>query len=190
MPRSILLLGAVLLVAGLMRVVTLGDEPETIAYMGMKGCICHKAKRYGNQVKHWKEKDPHSKAYESLRTDESKAVAARMGITDPLIDERCTKCHATAAGVSEDMRGSLTLEDGVTCESCHGPGSKYCKKKIMSDREQAVANGLRLLKDSEERTKVCGDCHNENVPKEFYKKRDFVKDWEPFRHMLPAPKAE
>lgn len=174
-----------------MLIVTVGQENEApLAYVGMKGCVCHKLKSLGNQVGHWKEKDPHAKAYESLQGEKSKKLCGEMGIADPLTDKRCAECHMTAFGVAAERLGSLTPEDGVTCESCHGPGERYSKKEIMNDRDAAVASGLILLQDSDQRKKVCGKCHNEKVPKEFSKTLDFVKDWEPYKHKLAPPEAE
>jgi hypothetical protein len=48
---------------------------------------------------------------------------------------------------------------GVQCESCHGPGKDYRKKKIMIDPELSAAKGL--LPQSE---KVCVVCHNDESP--------------------------
>jgi len=183
--KGLICLGCGMLVVALTFVVTMGQEESPPAYVGMKGCVCHKLKSLGNQVGHWQEKDPHAKAYESLKSEESKKVAAQMGIKDPTADKRCLECHATASVAPEDQRVNLKMEDGVSCEGCHGPGSKYCKKQIMIDRERAVARGLVVIKTPEQRQKVCGRCHNKDVPKEFYKELDFVKDWEPVKHTLP-----
>ncbi|MEW6356632.1 MAG: multiheme c-type cytochrome [Planctomycetota bacterium] len=174
-----------MLVAVMTFIVAGGEEESRPTYVGLKGCVCHKLKSLGNQVGHWKEKDPHSRAYESLKSEKARKTAEQMGVQDPMTDKRCVECHATAFGVSEAQRGDLKMEDGIACEGCHGPGSKYSKKPIMIDREEAIAKGLVILVAPEQRQKVCGRCHNKNVPKEFYKERDFVKDWEPIKHSLP-----
>ena len=175
------LLGSVL-------VITLGQDADQPTYVGLKGCVCHKLSTYGNQIGHWKEKDPHAKAYELLKGEKSKEVAGKIGIADPLKDGRCLRCHATAFVAPEAQRANLAMEDGVSCEGCHGPGSKYHNKQVMSDRKLAVANGLIPLKESDARTKLCSGCHNEkDVPEAFYKERDFDKDWAPLNHPLAKP---
>ena len=55
----------------------------------------------------------------------------------------------------------LDPADGVQCESCHGPGREYRKKKIMSDREKALAKGLW---DVGEDPAICTSCHNPESP--------------------------
>ena len=59
------------------------------------------------------------------------------------------------------MAYDLETADGVQCESCHGPGRDYRKKKIMSDVEKARAKGLW---DAENDAAICTACHNEKSP--------------------------
>ena len=98
--------------------------------------------------------------------------------------EQCLKCHVTAYGEdpSKFARRPLAHEDGVQCESCHGPGSLYRKKKIMSDREKAVAAGMW---EADKDDKICAACHNEDspvVPEEGF---DFAKLREGIQHPIP-----
>src|SRR5690242_9612694 len=65
-------------------------------------------------------------------------------------DARCTVCHAPAV-----EQGA----QGVTCETCHGPGRLYAQSFIMRDRELARAVGLV---DVGERT--CTACHTDSAP--------------------------
>jgi hypothetical protein len=55
----------------------------------------------------------------------------------------------------------LDAEDGVQCESCHGPGSDYKKKKTMADHAKSVAAGM-WEPDKDE--KICLNCHNDQSP--------------------------
>jgi hypothetical protein len=59
----------------------------------------------------------------------------------------------------------------VQCESCHGPGADYRKKKVMSDRDRAKANGLW---SPEKNPAVCMTCHNHKSP-----------TFDPMRYALP-----
>jgi len=50
------------------------------SYVGVGKCkMCHKSKAKGDQYGIWL-KSAHSKAYETLASDESKAVAAKLGL--------------------------------------------------------------------------------------------------------------
>jgi cytochrome c5 len=50
-------------------------------------------------------------------------------------------------------------EDGVGCESCHGPGKKYLAKTTMQDHAKAVAAGMVYPADQS-----CTLCHNDQSP--------------------------
>jgi hypothetical protein len=78
----------------------------------------------------------------------------------------------TAHGVAADkLAYELDPADGVQCESCHGPGANYRKKKIMSDRDEAIAKGLWKADEDEA---ICTACHNAKSP-----------TWDPKRFALP-----
>jgi hypothetical protein len=159
-------------------------EPQ---YVGEKKCrSCHRKKRIGNQYRAWKE-GRHSQAFASLKGEEALEIARERGLTSPPREaEECVKCHVTAFGEhpSEFARKPLAHEDGVQCESCHGPGSRYRKKKIMSDHAKAVAAGM-WEPDKDE--KICTSCHNEGSP--FWDPAvgfDFEKSKEKIAHPIPA----
>jgi YD repeat-containing protein len=138
-------------------------------YTGFKKCkSCHKKEAIGNQIGVWME-SKHAKAYETLATEKSKKWAAEAGVGDPQTDERCIKCHSTAHGVPDDMVSKkFDRTAGVQCESCHGPGKDYRKKKIMIDHDKAVEKGLILPTAA-----VCTTCHNDESPA-----------WDPKRYTL------
>ena len=112
-------------------------------FVGAKKCkTCHKKEPIGNQYGWWLD-SKHAKAFESLSTDKAKKWAAEAGIEDPQTDERCFKCHVTAHGAKPKLVSEKVVQaDGVQCEACHGAGKDYRKKKIMIDRDQALAKGL------------------------------------------------
>ncbi len=106
---------------------------KTYKYVGVKKCnICHKLKKYGNQAAIWS-KEKHSKAYETLASDESKKIAKKLGIKgDPQKAKECLECHTTAGTKDKKLLAtSYKIEEGVGCEACHGPGSVYKKMTIM-----------------------------------------------------------
>lgn len=151
-------------------------------YMGVSKCaMCHKSKARGDQFDQWKG-TAHASAYANLAGDAAKKVAKEKGIDDPQKSPKCLKCHVTAYGVDKDLLAeSFNMEDGVQCETCHGPGSDYMKLSIMKDKEKAMAAGL-IIPGKE----LCVTCHNEESPT--FVKFDFEKMFPKIAH--PIPKSE
>ncbi|MBI2441414.1 MAG: cytochrome C554 [Lentisphaerae bacterium] len=145
----------------LLRVVaSIAGEPDAANYVGPRMCgACHKKDDTGNQFKLWQESQ-HAKAFERLATPEAKEAGKKVGVDNPQTSGKCLKCHATAYNFTESAATQkIKPEDGVTCESCHGPGKNYLKKDVMENREQAVAGGLIYPA-----SKNCERCHNSEAP--------------------------
>lgn len=155
-------------------------------YGGVITCKpCHLTPKSGAQFKIWSA-EKHSKAFETLKTPAAKEAGKKMGIDDPATSEKCLKCHVTAFGVDAKMKGpKLTLEEGVSCEACHGPGSAYKGQKLMKDIYDGKVAGAKygLIEPTEA---VCVTCHNKESPtfKGFNYKEDVAK----IAH--PVPKAQ
>jgi hypothetical protein len=134
------------------------EERDASKYVGLKMCkMCHKKEATGNQFGKW-EAGPHSKTYETLGSDEAKAVGAKLGIDNPQESPKCLKCHSTAYHWTEKIQTEkVKVEDGVVCESCHGPGKNYKSKSVMKDKAAAIAKGMIYPA-----TKSCELCHNES----------------------------
>ncbi len=77
-------------------------------------------------------------------------------------------------------KGKYADTEGVGCEACHGPGSDYKSKKIMTNPEAHEAAGLMIVKTAE----ACAKCHNEESPT--FKDFDFEKRWAEIAHPVPA----
>jgi hypothetical protein len=136
-------------------------EPK---YVGAQDCgRCHKKELMGDQLAAWKKGD-HAKAMDALKSEEAKKIAKERGLTvPPDQSDDCVRCHATAHGLkpAQIFKKPLAIADGVQCESCHGPGSEYRKKTVMSDHKKAVAAGMWEPGENE---KVCTACHNKDSP--------------------------
>jgi hypothetical protein len=119
---------------------------QNYKYIGAAKCkICHKKAETGEQYKKWAA-GPHAKAMESLKGDEAK-------------DPKCLKCHSTVGTVDAKLIASAKVIEGVSCESCHGPGSAYKSATVMKKQELSLAKGLIIPEE-----KVCKTCHNEESP--------------------------
>ena len=115
-------------------------------YIGAAKCkVCHNKPNKGEQFNKW-EAGPHAHAMESLKGAEKE-------------DPKCLKCHSTAAAIDKSLNGGIKVEEGVSCEACHGPGSVYKSATIMKNRELALTKGMIMPEE-----KVCKTCHNEESP--------------------------
>lgn len=148
-------------------------------FVGASKCsLCHKKPEKGEQYGIWMG-SKHAKAYETLGTPEAKAAGAKVGVDDPQKSGKCLKCHSTAYWFSEEkVTEAITVEEGVSCESCHAPGKDYMKKSTMEDKDAAIAAGL-VIPDEQ----TCKKCHNEESPN--YKPFTFAEFWEKVKHPLP-----
>jgi len=154
------------------------DEPTIIGTPKCK--MCHKAKT-GDQFKIWSESS-HANAFETLKSEASVAIAKEQGLGNPWEEPACLKCHVTQAFLGAELHAKTKYvpEEGVGCEACHGAGSAYKSKKVMQDREAAVAAGLKLEAESN-----CIQCHNEESPT--FKEFDFEARWAEIAHPIPEP---
>jgi len=119
--------------------------PEGQTYIGAKRCAsCH-----FEAFLSWKQ-TAHAKAFEVLTPKYQK-------------DEKCLKCHTTALGEPTGYKDGVMVLAGVTCETCHGPGSKH---EEVSQPFTTVKNlppaQEKLVRDSIWRNlprNVCIECH-------------------------------
>jgi hypothetical protein len=79
-------------------------------------------------------------------------------------NQTCMSCHGTVISGKEARES----EDGVSCESCHGPGSAYKDPHSEGDpklgvnrpgRIKALQLGMVELKNLDNRAKACVRCH-------------------------------
>ena len=159
-PRSILLVCIAAATSTLIAATSFADARDPANYVGVKMCgICHKKDDSGNQLAKW-QAGPHAKAFDTLGTPAAKDIAKKLGIDDPQKSGKCLQCHSTAYNFTESVATEkIKPEDGVTCESCHGPGKKFMTKTVMEDRAQAITAGLIYPA-----TQSCTMCHNDKSP--------------------------
>jgi len=126
--------------------------------------VCHAKEKLGDQTASWKQ-GPHAKAFTSLQSDKGKEIGAKNGVTDPATSPKCLKCHSTAYGFSEaPVTDLIKVEEGVTCQTCHGPGESYNPKERHDSKkkvERAVKKYGFIIPTKEN---TCARCHNESNP--------------------------
>jgi hypothetical protein len=196
MTNRILLLGFILTIIVIIAAFILPDNnqtsdqiayaaPPTMAneaqYIGVAQCvICHRTDAQGRQEAIWRE-SLHARAFETLKTDQSVAIAREMGITAaPHEASECLVCHATGWDLPAERLGNrFNIEDGVQCETCHGAGSEY-RAIHGRDPEAGKARGLIVGRGDAD---ACIACHNEKSPT--YKGFDFERDMARIAHPVP-----
>lgn len=133
---------------------------KAFSYVGLKKCKpCHLKYQYTK----WKD-DPHAKAYAELASPKSLEVAKKLSLKgEPQKSAQCLSCHVTAYGIVDSLKKDVTLEEGVSCEGCHGPGSSYWPMTVMKELAAGKADPkvVGLWAQTEE---MCKKCHNEKSP--------------------------
>lgn len=122
----------------------------------------------GGEHSTWADSDPHRRAYRVLFNEDSVRISRNLRRTMPAHeDASCLKCHA----LDEDKHytgeklDDRNLSDGVTCDSCHGPSTKWNSLhyqswwKGLTDREKFDEYGFVPTKDPVARVLNCAQCH-------------------------------
>ena len=153
---------------------------QTYKYIGADKCkLCHNKAASGEQYNKWLKTDKHSQALKSLSSKASLDYAKSNGIADPSKEAKCLKCHSTFDAVDPKLRAGIFATEGVSCESCHGPGSAYKAIPIMRSHDLAIKNGL-IVPDKQ----LCLTCHNKENP--FYKEFNYEASLAKVNHPNPA----
>lgn len=130
-------------------------------HMGVATCAasqCHGsvAPRDGvqqNEYVVWTQDDPHSRSYQTLQSDASKRIAAKLGIASAEAAAICLDCHAD--NVPSSRRGEkFSIADGVGCESCHGGSEQW-----LSSHDDGDSSGMYPTAEADARAAVCLSCH-------------------------------
>lgn len=143
-------------------------SPAAVAdgeFIGHGKCkMCHNKASTGEQYLKWTEMK-HAKAFESLSSDKAKEYAAAAGLSAPPSESaQCLRCHVS--GYDADAAAfhpALAKENGIQCETCHGPGEEhYAFGKAMMKEDEVPEDEPRhiIVPDSS----VCEQCHNAESP--------------------------
>jgi len=155
---------------------------QPYGYEGTQVCgMCHKTEKRGLQLEIWKG-SAHANAFKTLQTSEADKIAAEKGLTGKAAEAKeCLKCHVSGNDVDKALLGAkFKMEDGVQCETCHGPGSAYKSMAVMKSRAESIKKGLTDLSDI---AKSCVKCHNPESPT--YKEFKFDEMWAKIAHKVP-----
>jgi hypothetical protein len=161
------------------------DDVAPAIYYGAKHCSgCHNTKEFPNpafdasknhvkldEFGTWK-LDKHGSAYENLKASSlGKDMGRRLGNLD-VTDRKtgCLGCHSASAEEMSLRRAgdAFQLQDGVSCENCHGPAEKWegehsQQKWRKNSAEQKAKLGMNDMRDPVRQAEKCLSCHVGNV---------------------------
>jgi hypothetical protein len=148
---------------------------EGAQFVGAVGCrssSCHGgAGEKRSQYITWSQKDFHTKAFAILLNARSAQIAEGAGLTSAPASARCTVCHSPFASVSQSRLGpNARIDEGVSCESCHGAASGWLRGHTRSDWTYAnrVSAGMHDLRNLSARANACVACH-QNIDSDILK---------------------
>ena len=161
------------LVVFLFAAATFGQNTPVGKYNGPGGCAsssCHGSiqprqvtRISQNEYSIWVAQDKHARAYQVLSNAVSLRIGKILNIGPPDHAPKCLACHAL--NVPTDQRAqTFELDDGVSCESCHGPASAWLGPHTLKDWDaksgaKKAELGMRDLGDLAVRSHVCLRCH-------------------------------
>ena len=120
-----------------------------------------------NEYVTWQKHDKHANAYKVLGNEQSQIIAKHLGIGSPQNEAQCLKCHSTYVPAAKNRGDKYQVEDGVTCEACHGAAGAWLSSHTTREATHAknVELGMPDLVPLEHRTKLCLSCHHGNEEK-------------------------
>ncbi len=162
----------ILIVAGIL--MTAPDIFSQHSTIGPGGCGLGQSNCHAADNDWWKD-DDHKFTVESIYEDFDRysLIADRAGVgADKMMNgsSDCMKCHATVVSGNE----ADEVEEGVSCESCHGPGGGYKDPHQTGEAKDGYQRtgyleGLKLgmfeMSNLKVRAEVCVGCHYINDEK-------------------------
>ncbi|MBN1417205.1 MAG: hypothetical protein JXP34_00420 [Planctomycetes bacterium] len=151
-----------------------GSAPR--AYAGVEHCrSCHPS-----AYRAW-EGSKHARSFVALGTEGGRKVAREPGATTGMPTAKmmavCSPCHAKGMEIPKEKRAKrFHPEDGVQCESCHGPRGEKDGRAMPcgAPEDPAYERGLE----------GCMDCHLHQPTHEVLGRKpfDLEKGWEKIIH--------
>ena len=146
---------------------------KALGVVTCSGSTCHGAARPLNDSKvmqnefiTWHRDDHHARAYRSLLGEQGQKIARNLGLASAADAPECLSCHTNYVPV--EQRGKrYSLADGVACEACHGPASKWLGMHVTGEasREDNLKVGMYPTEEPVARARLCLSCHLGNDSK-------------------------
>jgi len=149
-----------------------GAPPEDVGqYSGPGSCSatsCHGSIRprdtsriLQTEYSTWVVKDKHSRAYLALTGEVGERMARILKLNSKAEEApKCLVCHSLSVPDAKRAR-TFELNEGVTCENCHGPAGGWLGGHTTRDwpHEKSVQLGMIDTRNLIHRTEKCLTCH-------------------------------
>lgn len=143
---------------------------DTYRHMGVASCassVCHgkldiqnDRNVWLNEYRVWTRARRHSQAYRLLENEQSRKIAANLGLPGATTAKICLDCHSD--NVPPDRRGpQFQITDGVSCEACHGGAENWLEShsEVVTSHEDNLARGMYPTESPAARARLCLSCH-------------------------------
>jgi hypothetical protein len=138
--------------------------PKFIGATSCSSSLCHGG---GSEARDaftiWNKSDPHKHSFADLAGPRAARIAQGLELAAGPGSTRCTVCHAPLWTVPEERLASTVdaKQEGVSCESCHGPAQNWLRSHTRRDFTHAdnVETGVRDLNSLYVRANTCVACH-------------------------------
>jgi hypothetical protein len=144
-------------------------QAPKVLWLGSGSCAamgCHNANGLSGEQRSeyttWVSHDRHARAYEVLYSVKSRTISANLKRPKAAAnDSLCLNCHVHAAYDKTDHHPHFAKEDGVGCESCHGPASTWVANHYRNrpTPEQKRQMGMADTWSLPGRVRSCLPCH-------------------------------
>lgn len=112
-----------------------------------------------NEYATWTVFDKHAKATAVLTNEVSKGIGRILGLR-PETSAKCLDCHSSSAPPEQQAR-TFDSQDGISCESCHGPASNWLGPHTTKGwtHPRSIELGMVDMRDPIKCTETCLSCH-------------------------------
>ncbi len=150
------------------------SRPGIVGVGGCTASACHggdaknsltgqAGERWPCSATHFLAADPHGRAYRTLELPASQRIMERLGLPSrtATAEPRCLACHAnpSLAEAEPTARVTALLEQGVSCEACHGNAGTWLHEHTHWNPQQRSASGMTALNTHGDRALACAACH-------------------------------
>ncbi|MBY8976272.1 hypothetical protein KHP62_10665 [Rhodobacteraceae bacterium NNCM2] len=143
------------------------EPAKAVGAMTCGSATCHSAEKpwpnssvTQREFAVWQEKDPHAKAFQTLKGKRAQRISRKLGLGDASRAPLCLSCHSYNPD-PEDIETTFDHTLGVSCEGCHGPASNWLgvHQAGLYFYQRNIDEGMYPTTDPRKRAELCLSCH-------------------------------